>query len=157
MKAPPESWKTAESAALNARRVLPQLVHAYFKAGRKLKHDSTAKDMHGFRLKTKHLRYTLEAFIPLYGPGLKRRVDGLRPIQNALGDLNDCEVLLSEMSKELPDHVRQYVTHRAGEKRKEFLRYWREEFDAADEDKKWEHYLARSTRRRAPQTGMAQS
>ena len=146
MKHSSESWKPAESAVLNARRVLPQMMRDYFKAGRKLNHDSGAKAMHGFRLKTKHLRYTLEAFIPLYGPGLQRRVAVLRPIQNALGDLNDCEVLLAEMSDRLPHHARTFVTHRALEKRREFLRYWREEFDAADEDRKWQQYLTRFAR-----------
>jgi CHAD domain-containing protein len=140
------AWKPYESAALNARRVLPKLVRDYFESGRKLDRDSGARDMHGFRLKTKHLRYTLEAFVSLYGPGLKQRIDSLRPIQNALGDLNDCEVLLAGLRKKLPNAVRAHIRKRAGEKHKEFLRYWREEFDVADEDNKWEQYLTRSVR-----------
>ena len=140
------AWKPYESAALNARRVLPKLVRDYFESGRKLDRDSGARDMHGFRLKTKHLRYTLEAFVSLYGPGLKQRIDSLRPIQNALGELNDCEVLLAGLRKKLPNAVRAHIRKRAGEKHKEFLRYWREEFDAADEDNKWEQYLTRSVR-----------
>ena len=140
------AWKPYESATLNARRVLPKLVRDYFESGRKLDRDSGARDMHGFRLKTKHLRYTLEAFVSLYGPGLKQRIDSLRPIQNALGELNDCEVLLAGLRKKLPNAVRAHIRKRAGEKHKEFLRYWREEFDAADEDNKWEQYLTRSAR-----------
>ena len=140
------AWKPYESAALNARRVLPKLVRDYFESGRKLDRDSGARDMHGFRLKTKHLRYTLEAFVSLYGPGLKQRIDSLRPIQNALGELNDCEVLLAGLRKKLPNAVRAHIRKLAGEKHKEFLRYWREEFDAADEDNKWEQYLTRSVR-----------
>lgn len=140
------AWKPAEPAVRNARRVLPKLVGDYFAAGRKLDRDSSARDMHGFRLKTKHLRYTLEAFIPIYGPGLKQKLDSLRPIQNALGDLNDCNVLLADLKKQLPAAVMAHIRKRAGGKHKEFLRYWREEFDAADEDKKWEQYLTRSAR-----------
>jgi CHAD domain-containing protein len=149
MKHPALAWKPYESAALNARRVLPKMVRDYFEAGRKLKPDSVARRMHGFRLKTKHLRYTLEAFVSLYGPGLKQKIDSLRPIQNALGELNDCEVLLASLHKRLPRAVRAHIRKRAGEKHKEFLRYWREEFDAAGEDKKWEQYLTRSTRLKA--------
>lgn len=148
MKHPALAWKPYESAALNARLVLPKMLRDYFESGRKLDHDSAARQMHGFRLRTKHLRYTLEAFVSLYGPGLKKRIDSLRPIQNALGELNDCEVLLAELHKKLPHNVRIHIRKRADEKQQEFLRYWREEFDAADEDKKWEQYLTRSGRRR---------
>jgi CHAD domain-containing protein len=146
MKDPQTPWKPSESAALNARRVLPDLVRDYFKAGRKLDQDSGAKAMHRFRLRTKRLRYTLEAFVTLSGPGLKLKIARLRPIQNALGDLNDCEVLASQMDERLPHQVRTYLAKRSDEKRKEFLRYWREEFDAAGEDKKWQQYLVRSAR-----------
>ena len=148
MKPSAMSWKPAESAALNARRVLPVLVHNYFKAGRKLDRSSSPREIHGFRLKTKQLRYTLEAFVSLYGPGLKPKVDALRPIQNALGESNDCAVLLAEMGGRLPREVRGQIAKRGDEKRKEFLRYWREEFDAADEDKKWQQYLTRTARTR---------
>ena len=140
------AWRPAESATANARLVLPEMLRNYFAAGRKLDSDSAANAMHSFRLKTKHLRYTLEAFVSIYGPGLKQKIDSLRPIQNALGDLNDCEVLLAELSKKIPHAVRAHIKKRAGEKHKEFLRYWRETFDAADEDKKWVQYLTRSAR-----------
>ena len=139
-------WKPSESVAVNARRVLPRMLRDYFASGRKLEHGSSASDMHGFRLKTKQLRYTLEAFVPVYGPGLKQKIDSLRPIQNALGELNDCEVLLADLGKRLPHAARAHIRKRAGGKHKEFLRYWREEFDAADEDKKWMQYLTRSAR-----------
>jgi len=139
-------WKASESPAQNARRVLPGLLRDYFACGRKLSLDSGARDMHGFRLKTKHLRYTLEAFVSIYGPGLTRKIDSLRPIQNALGELNDCEVLLAGLHKKLPHAVQARIRKQAAGKHKEFLRYWREEFDRADEDKKWEQYLTRSAR-----------
>jgi CHAD domain-containing protein len=146
MKRSSMGWKPSEPAALNARHVLPQMVRDYFKSGRKLDGDSSAKDMHAFRLKTKRLRYTLEAFVSLYGPGLKPKIESLRPIQNALGDANDCEVLRADMGDRLPPRVRAYVANRAEEKRKEFLRYWREEFDTAAADQKWERYLTHSAR-----------
>jgi len=152
MKDAKESWKPEEPADVNVRSVLPDMVRAYFHAGRKLDRDSKAKAMHRFRLKTKHLRYTLEAFVSLYGPSLERRIATLRPIQNALGDSNDCEVLLAEMGDRLPHKVRAWLHKRSDEKRKDFLRYWRETFDAAGEDKKWEKYLARTRSVRKPQT-----
>jgi CHAD domain-containing protein len=137
-------WTPSETAAVNARRVLPKLVQSYFKAGRKLNEESGPKRMHGFRLKTKELRYTLEAFAGLYGHSLEPHIAALRPIQNALGDFNDCEVLLAEMGDKLPNDARTNLKKRAAEKRKEFLKYWRKKFDAKDEDKKWKQYLTHS-------------
>ncbi len=150
MKRTALAWKPAESAIVNAMRILPKLAREYFKAGRKLDRNSSPSDMHGFRLNTKQLRYTLEIFAPLYGPGLTARMETLRPIQNALGDLNDCNVLLAEMNSRLPHKARVYVQKRAREKHDAFLRYWREEFDIAGEDKKWEQYLTRFARVKRP-------
>ena len=142
-------WKPRESAVLSARRVLPKMLSDFFVSGRKLGPHSDAREMHAFRLKAKRLRYTLEAFTPIYGPGLQHKIDSLRPIQNALGELNDCEVLLAELPHKLPKEVRAHIRKRAGGKHKEFLRYWREEFDAPDQDARWIQYLARSTRHKS--------
>lgn len=150
MKRRASAWKPAEPAARNASVVLPQIVRDYFQTGRKLDRDSSAKAMHRFRLKTKHLRYTLEAFASLYGPGFKTRLAQLRPIQNALGELNDCEVLLAEIGSRVSTGVKDFVTRRADEKRREFLRYWRQEFDAENQHKKWEIYLTRFARPKRP-------
>lgn len=139
-------WKAAEPAARNASRVLPEIVRDYFETGRKLDRDSSARAMHRFRLKTKHLRYTLEAFASLYGPGFKSKLASLRPIQNALGELNDCEVLLAEVGGRLSVEVKAFVTRRKDEKRREFLRYWRQEFDAENQQTKWQLYLSRFAR-----------
>jgi CHAD domain-containing protein len=138
-------WKPEAVVGQEARRVLPRLVRQYFKAGRKLGEQTPPRAMHAFRLKTKHLRYTLEAFAPLYGAALKPRIEALRQIQNDLGESNDCEVLMALMGGQLPQKARTEIVQRAQEKRQEFLRYWKEEFDASDEDKKWERYLKRTT------------
>ena len=146
MKRSALAWKPAEPAAQNARRVLPLLVRDYFTSGRKLRRESSVKAMHGFRLKTKRLRYTLETFASLYGPGIKLKVARLRPIQNALGDAHDCEVLLGDRAARLSQEFRAFLQKRSKEKRKDFLRYWREEFDAPEEERKWEQYLTRRIR-----------
>jgi hypothetical protein len=100
--------------------------------------------MHRFRLRTKRLRYTLEAFVTIYGHGISRRCASLRPIQNALGEANDCAVLMQESGHTLPPGVRTWLEERTVERRNEFLRYWKEEFDAVDEEKKWIRYLTRT-------------
>jgi CHAD domain-containing protein len=139
-------WKPAEEARADAGRMLPDLVAAYFEAGRKLNTNSNAKAMHRFRLRTKRLRYTLDLFVDLYGPGLKQRSARLRPIQNALGEANDCAMLLKEGGDKLSREMQTWLAARSGEKRDEFLQYWSGQFDAAGEDKKWDRYLKRPAR-----------
>jgi len=143
------SWKPGEAAIEDARRVLPELVRAYFAAGRKLTEKSGPKALHRFRLKTKRLRYTLDAFETIYGHGLKRRSGSLKTIQTSLGDANDCAVLLRESGSELPEKVRAWLVERADQSRQEFLKFWKDEFDATGEEKKWEKYLTHSTIRTA--------
>jgi CHAD domain-containing protein len=139
-------WRPLGPASVNARRELPKLLASYFAAGRKLNQRSPASALHDFRLRTKHLRYTLEVFLPLYGPVLESRINSLRPIQNALGERNDCEVFLSDFKSRAPAAARAFVKKRAAEKHREFLRYWREEFDADGEERKWTQYLTRFAR-----------
>ena len=143
------SWKPAEPAVEDARRVLPEIVRAYFAAGRKLSDKSGPKPLHRFRLKTKRLRYTLEVFEGIYGHGLKRRSASLKTIQTSLGEANDCAVLLKQSGAELPEKVRTWLADRSGQSRQEFLNYWKDEFDAAGEQKKWEKYITHSTTRSA--------
>ena len=88
-------WDGTVTAAENARTMLPVLVESYFDSGRKLiarKHN--AEKLHRFRLKTKQFRYTLEMFREVYGPNLESRLELLRPVQSALGDINDCAATL---------------------------------------------------------------
>jgi len=148
MKRTSTEWLPEEPAFSSAAVMLPELLHDYFKAGRKLDAKSSARQMHRFRLKTKRLRYTLEAFLPLYGPGLESRLEVVRPIQNTLGDFNDCEVLLEEMGGQLSSEVKRYLKRRAGKLRREFLDYWRKTFDVKGEEAKWENYLKRAKRSR---------
>jgi len=143
------SWKPAEPAVEDARRVLPEMVRAYFAAGRKLSEKSGPKALHRFRLKTKRLRYTLDIFEAIYGHGLKRRSARLKTIQTSLGEANDCAVLLKQSGAELPEKVRTWLLQRADQSRQEFLKYWKNEFDAGGEENKWKRYLTHSTTRSA--------
>ena len=87
-------WKTSESVAENARRVLPKLAQDYFEAGRKaVKQKQSAKALHRFRLATKRFRYALELFRPLYGPSLDRHLKAVHAIQDALGKISDYQTI----------------------------------------------------------------
>lgn len=134
-------WNPSSSARLNAHTHLPKLAKQFFRAGREIvqgKHPPDA--MHKFRLRTKHLRYTLELFREIYGPAVDSRLELLKPIQDALGDLNDCATareLLGGSSE-----IRAYLKKRAKNKVADFGNYWRETFDAPGQRREWLDYLA---------------
>ena len=141
-------WDDASGAAANAHAQLPALASAYFNAGRKLMNGSpTPVKLHGFRLKTKRLRYTLELFRPCYGPGLEQRLASLRQIQTLLGEVNDCVAArrvaagtLSPRSAQFLDFKR-FLDARATRLTGRFHRHWRQQFDAPGREEWWTRYL----------------
>lgn len=148
-------WIADAPAAENARRELARFAAEYFKAGRKLasRHPSAGK-LHAFRLLTKHLRYTLEVFRPLYGPALNQRLADLRKVQTVLGELNDYAATraLMDASPEAshPEtlRLRQWLDQQEKHKRREFTELWTNGFDAPGQQARWETYLQRYGRER---------
>ncbi len=148
---PKPQWDETATAASNAHRILPLLASRYFEDGRKLLATKRrGGSLHRFRLKTKRFRYTLELFRDVYGHALERRLDLLRPLQTALGDINDCAATLKLVDKRLHrerKRLRMFLEKRSAKKAAEFEEYWRTTFDAPGEDMAWVNYLARSARR----------
>jgi CHAD domain-containing protein len=143
-------WDEAASAGENARAQLPAVAAAYFQAGRKLLQGSRApEDLHGFRLKTKRLRYTLELFRSCYGATLEQRLDALREIQTLLGEINDCAAALRVAARLLPPKSRGYgraerfLQARAKRLTAAFGKHWTEKFDAPGREDWWVRYLGR--------------
>lgn len=132
-------WKQSESALENASRVLPKMVHKYFKAGRQaMSEDRTWDELHEFRLESKRFRYTLELFRPLYGTPLEERIGHLKKLQQLLGDINDCvatAALLKPHSQY--DDMRDQLEKKAGKKTRALCKHWQKKFDAAGEEAAW--------------------
>jgi CHAD domain-containing protein len=140
-------WDPAEDAAGNARRVLPKLVRQYFSQGRKAAVDGVSEaDLHRFRLATKRLRYTLEMFAELYGPGIETKLKQVRRVQQVLGEVQDCEMLRSlDGAKEHP-RLAVWVERRIARKKAEFRRLWSAEFGDEASQRRWLTYLERYAR-----------
>ncbi|MGI8992010.1 MAG: CHAD domain-containing protein [Bryobacteraceae bacterium] len=140
-------WNVEKTAEANARVFLPALAEEYFEAGRKLlRKKSTHRALHRFRLKTKRFRYTLELFRDVYGASLERRLELLRPIQSALGDINDCAATIELLEKKPGKErkaIQSFLEKRAAKKTAEFERLWRNTFDAPGQSKAWVDLLAR--------------
>ncbi len=130
----------------NARDTLPLVAKRFFKAGRKaLETGSPLEDLHRFRLRAKRFRYTLELFQPIYGAELGRKLASLRTIQQHLGIINDCVVtrklLAGERSGEA-GRLRALLDRRIGRERGALEQFWRGNFDAPGESRRWVQYLA---------------
>jgi CHAD domain-containing protein len=132
--------KPAQSAADNARLVLPKMARKYFNAGRKAIEGKRPPDeLHGFRLKTKQFRYTLELFRPVYGPNLDRYLKALRELQGALGKVSDYQAIQRVLSS---DHeLKKKIEHALKGKVKDLRQSWRA-FDSEGQLKRWRTYLA---------------
>lgn len=158
MKRREGNWNPAESCATAARRELPLFADAYFRAGRKVaRKGSSAGDLHQFRLATKHFRYLLELFQPLYGPRLDAALKQLRHVQTLLGELNDYETTrqLVRADAERPEvaQLHQYLDSMRKLKRREFRKHWVEVFDAEGEALRWRELLSHLVRKPQPDAG----
>jgi CHAD domain-containing protein len=151
-KAPQIAWNEKSSAALNARRRLPELIPWYFAGGRALlAGNPPVADFHRLRLATKRVRYTLELFRPCYGPALERRIDELKGVQQLLGELNDIVAFQRMLAERNEPGSRQarlegFLVSRLDDKVKEFREYWSGTFDAPGRELRWTKYLGRSAR-----------
>ena len=145
-KLPRTHWTANQGPAANARRELPPLVSAYFAAIREMvsKTVSPAK-MHGLRLATKRLRYTLELFRACYGPGLETRLAELRQVQQLLGDVADSTAARELLAKTASSRVRRFLENRESEKAEQFRKFWSGVFDAPGREQWWTRYLSRNT------------
>lgn len=129
-----------QTAAKNARALLPKMARRYFEAGREAIDNKTPpEELHAFRLETKRFRYTLELFRPLYGPTLERYLHELRQLQSALGKVSDYQAI----QRVLADRkLKSEIEHALRGKLKGLRQSWRA-FDSEGQLKRWRAYLGR--------------
>jgi len=115
------------SPAECARRLLPSKIEDLFRAGREAAGlNSSQRNMHRFRLKTKRVRYTLELFEKVYGRKTETMLESLKGLQGKLGAINDCATT-EEMI--LGDRKAAAAVRRLGiQREREFRAYWKKHF-----------------------------
>lgn len=142
-------WDPAVSAGENARRALPRLAREFFTLGRAAAGPGAPPaQLHAFRLASKRFRYSLELFLPLYGPHLAECVEQVRRIQSLLGDRQDCVVLSERLRRKgastaALDDTLQKLSAEGGALEEKFRRYWQGIFDAPGVEAAWGRYLSR--------------
>ncbi len=141
MKSP---WRGKLTVEENAAVALPKMAVAYFAAGSALwAGDKKPEELHAFRLKTKHFRYTLELFEETYGPAFGTLMKRLKPVQDALGEINDAATALAWLTPDDSAEVKAFLNARIAEKSAKFEKYWKGNFDKPGERKRWLTVLAR--------------
>lgn len=141
-------WDAAASCLANARRVLPQLVSELLARGREVCAGEPApQELHQLRLAGKRLRYSLELFRGLCGPGLDEVLKTLKSVQTILGDISDCDatdaLVRSEglaNSADGSDLLRSLEARRTL-KVLEFTRTWRTSAESPDSERRWAEAL----------------
>jgi CHAD domain-containing protein len=148
--------KPAQSAAENARVVLPKMARKYFEAGRKaIEGKQPPEELHSFRLETKRFRYTLELFRPLYGPNLNHYLKALRELQGALGKVSDYQAIQRVVGND--EELEKEIEHALKAKVRDLRQSWRA-FDSEGQLKRWRTYLGgehSKPRTRRPAAGAA--
>ena len=143
-------WHETETAAGNARRVLPLLLEQFCKAGERLAHDDVdPATLHRLRLEGKHLRYTLELFRPIYGRRMDDLIAALKDTQTRLGDITDSTATTAWLKSQGIHHrpearqLQLFLQHRAQKLSAQFVEYWREHWGLPAFRQQRIHYLAR--------------
>ncbi|MCC6368074.1 MAG: CHAD domain-containing protein [Bryobacterales bacterium] len=142
-------WAAEAPASENAREELVAEAEEFFRAGRKAARKGTSvRKLHEFRLHTKHFRYLLEVFRPVYGQPMDGRLKRLREVQTLLGDLNDYAVT-GELLSSSRDGVQELFAYLGKQRKKrlaEFRACWMESFDREGQEEAWVRYLSHPLR-----------
>lgn len=122
---PPESRSYALAEA-DARHELAGVAKKFFKAGKgSAEPKASPAEIHGFRIRAKKFRYTIELFRPLYGPQAEAWTKRLKQVQTLLGDINDCRVMRA-LAAELggSEEIAESLKKRQRKKTRKFQNLW---------------------------------
>jgi len=121
-----ENGLSGETAEI-ARGILPGMTEELFQAGAEAAQaGSTHHQMHRFRLMAKRVRYTLEAFDPVYGTATAEIMESLKGLQEKLGNINDCAATLVMVARNRGASAA--VSRLVRERELEFRTYWKRHF-----------------------------
>lgn len=109
---------------------------------------------HRMRIAAKHLRYSLEAFEPMYGRSLRPAIQAARRMQSLLGDMHDCDVwesLLADQGEREEANAAHAFARDRRERRKKLHQQANQYWQKCRKDRVWPKLcqtLARASARR---------
>lgn len=112
-----------------AANTLPRLAQRFFDTGHAASSQHSGDKLHEFRIRAKKFRYTLELFLPLYGPKAEEWTREIKSVQTILGAMNDYRSVLA-MATEFGCGRKLKASLKRSERRKirQFRKEWTEHF-----------------------------
>lgn len=83
----------------SALHVLPKTLEEFYAHNPE---DLSPHSLHMLRISAKKLRYTLELFEPCYGDTLDPFIASIKDLQEILGDIHDCDVMIDFLQQRVP-------------------------------------------------------
>ena len=128
LSSPPAAFRSEMLPAL-AISTLPRLTQRFFHKGADAAAHRSGERLHDFRILAKKFRYTLELFVPVYGPIAEAWIGEIRSVQSLLGAINDYRTVLSTAHEIGCDAQLQESLKRAERRRiRQFRELWNERF-----------------------------
>jgi hypothetical protein len=134
---------------------LPTALRGYLQYGDGLVSGVHPRELHRLRLATKHIRYSIEVFEPLFGPKIQELLKVLRETQQRLGAISDATATNAWLkSKDLAREpvavqLSDYLDRRAARQADEFASFWNKHFGEPAVRLRWLTYLERYAGRRS--------
>lgn len=112
-----------------ATGTLPRLAQRFFEAGDAASSQDSGDKLHEFRIRAKKFRYTLELFLPLYGPKAEEWMREIKSVQTILGSMNDYRSVFT-LAAEFGSGRKLKASLKRSERRKirQFRKVWTEHF-----------------------------
>ena len=128
---------------VTTRQMLPRMAMEYFSCGKDATRDqTTAEDLHRFRIAAKNLRYTLDLFAPLYGTSINGLLQQLKGVQTLLGEINDCVTVQRMVSRHRGGRkILAALKKRQRKNAEQFRRHWTAAFSSAAAVRRWTENL----------------
>jgi CHAD domain-containing protein len=140
LRPPCEPDPDVPAPRLMAAPILADLIPKYWEAG------DNATDLHQFRLATKHLRYTIELFAPVYGRGAQTKLGVLKDIQSHLGKFHDCQAARELGAIKNDPQLQEWLSNRQEAQREKFQKTWQA---LRQQRNAWIRYFSRASFRGA--------
>lgn len=87
--------------SVNAREILKVRIAEYYHYTPIVHDEQAGVLLHELRIGAKRLRYTLEMFRDVFGESGETQIERVKNVQEALGDLHDCDVRIALIEDEL--------------------------------------------------------
>lgn len=97
------SPKSAPHTYRRSREAILRRLQAVLAAAATIRGPQSGAELHATRIAVKRLRYTLQAFAPLYADTLNEAIRTARRLQDVLGNLHDCDVWVEALPQFLKE------------------------------------------------------